>query len=392
MRKEYAGEAINRLHNQYKYLTHQGFIEKNRESLRAAQWAISCAKNLSSDTGNNAQFIWEQYKKVGFDNVEAFEKFMECVYNLESDLDLYFKSGWNTTNQGINEESYVNKSILKGFQSKKGYFNYQKLITLIEELNFSYAYNKAYSSCTILRAILDHIPPLLGKDNFDAVASKYKWGSEKSSKRKAVGKLLEFRNTPDDVLHGQITDKDDVVDITYLPDKFAINVLLKECLASNTTFILKSKTLLEKRVNKENAKVDLIIDFAEQKVSWANYAISRWVWPSFRMVLLINNFHNKSPEYLKVYLLAKSNDGEWEARNFVFLNREDENKSRPNEDLRIEPGYKEKVSLFISSYDIGLREQKPMPDIDRDTLKLVVETESGKTLTLPIKAGWIGKG
>ena len=33
-----------------------------------------------------------------------------------------------------------------------------------------------------------------------------------------------------------------------------------------------------------------------------------------------------------------------------------------------------------------------MPDIDRDTLKLIIETESGKTFPLPIKAGWITIG
>jgi len=110
------------------------------------------------------------------------------------------------------------------------------------------------------------------------------------------------------------------------------------------------------------------------------------------MILSINNFHNKFPEYLRAYLVAKSNDGKWEAKNFVFLNRENENKSRPNEDFRIEPGYKEKVSLFISNYDIGHRKQESMPDIDKDTLKLIIKTESGKTITLPIRAGWISKG
>lgn len=392
MRKEYAGEAISKLHNQYKYLTHQGFIEKNRESLRAAHWVISCSRNLDSKMGDNAQIIWDQYKQAGFSDVEAFEKFMECVYHLESELDLYFKSTWNSRNRQVNKESYINASILKCFQSKKGYFNYQKLITLIEELNFNYANNKTYSSCAVLRAILDHIPPLLGKDNFESVANKYNWGSEKSSKRKAIKKLLEFRNTADDVLHSEISGKSDVVDISYLPDKFSINTLLRECLEKNIAPVVGGRLIKHRNVKKYQTRTDLIIDFAEKKVSWANYSVSKWVWSSFRMVLSINNYHNKFPEYLRPYLLAKSSEGKWEARNFLFLNREDEKKSRPNEDFRVEPGYKEKVSLFISNYDIGFREQQLMPDIDKDTLKLVIETESGKKFTLPIKAGWISKG
>ena len=74
------------------------------------------------------------------------------------------------------------------------------------------------------------------------------------------------------------------------------------------------------------------------------------------------------------------------------MNREDESKTRSNEDFRVEAGYKEKVSLFVSNYDIGFTGQKPMPDIDKDSLELIIETESEKKITLPIKAGWIYKG
>lgn len=156
--------------------------------------------------------------------------------------------------------------------------------------------------------------------------------------------------------------------------------------------IVGNRLVREKETKKENVDPDLRIDFDEKKISWAKYAVGRRVWPSFRMVLLINNFHNKSPEYIRAYMLAKSNDGIWEAKNFVFLNKDNEDKSQPNEDFRIEPEYKETVSLFVSNYDIGLNEPKPLPDIDRDTLKLIVETESGKKFTLPVRAGWIVQG
>ncbi len=298
----------------------------------------------------------------------------------------------NVNNPNQETEPYVNKNILEGFRLKEGAFNYQKLITLIEELNFNVENKKTYSSCMILRAILDHVPPLLEKKDFKDVVNSYNWGSERSSPRKAVKLLLDFKNIPDDVLHGQITNKSDVIDFSYLPHKYLVNILLQQCLASEAKFSVTNKSVQPDVVKSESVKSDLMIEFYEQKVSWANYAVSRWVWPSFRMVLSINNFHNKSAEYLRAYLNAKSNDGVWEAKNFVFLNRENEDKSEPNQDFRVEAGYKEKVSLFISIYEIGEHNQKPMPDVDKDTLKLVIETESGKTLALPIKAGWIGNG
>lgn len=389
MKKEHASIALNKLRNQYKYLTHKGFIEKTRESLRAAHWVISCSRNVDSDLGSKAQLAWDKYRWAGFVNVDAYDSFMECVFKLEVDLDNYFKADWIKDD---NKESYINDEILLGFQSKISQFNYQKLITLIEELNFNYSYKKTYSSCMILRAILDHVPPLLDKNDFNEVINNYNWGTEKSSRKKAAKDLLKFRNIADDILHNQITNKSDVTNFTYLPDKFSVNILLKECLESNINFKTERKFIKEKNEKNEDINLSLKINFDEQKISWANYAISKWAWSSFRVVLSINNFHNKSPEYLRAYLVAKSNNGEWEARNFIFQNQENEAKSKPNEDFRVEAGYKEKVSLFISCYDIGLREQKPMPDIDKDTLELIIETESRKKITLPIKAGWIYKG
>ncbi len=329
-------------------------------------------------------------RKHAAEQIDVFLRQIIAQYKAEDTVNpLQLKSSDGSNDQSPNTGPYVNISILEGFRSKKNDFNYKKLITLIEELNFNYLNKKTYSSCMILRAILDHIPPLLAKNDFYEAANNYSWGSEKSSRQKAVKELLTFRNTPDDVLHGQITNKSDIIDFSYLPNKFSVNTLLQECLDSNIKPIIDIKLVKNQGDKKEDAKADLIIDFDEQKVSWANYAVSRWVWPSFRMVLSINNFRNNSAEYLRAYLSAKSNDGAWEARNFVFLNRENEDKSRPNEDFRVEAGYKEKVSLFVSVYEIGEHNQRSIPDIDRDTLKLVIETESGKTLTLPIKAGWI---
>lgn len=290
------------------------------------------------------------------------------------------------------EETYVNRDILEGFKEKRSGFDYEKLTTLIEELNFNYESKKTYSSCMILRAILDHIPPLLAKREFAEVVNNYSWGGEKSSRQKAVKELLRFRNVPDDVLHGQITNRNDVIDISYLPDKFSVNTLLQECLKSDVEPSSGSKAAKVEPAKSHDTKSGLKVDLGEHKVSWANYAVGRRVWSSFRIILLINNFRNNSPEYLRAHLVAKSGEKLWEAKNFLFWKRDDENKSTPNEDLRIEAGYKEKVSLFISDREVGNSDQRPRPNFDDDTLSLVVETESGDTFTLPIKPGWIVKG
>ena len=142
-----------------------------------------------------------------------------------------------------------------------------------------------------------------------------------------------------------------------------------------------------KIINKKSG--GLIVELAQPEISWDKYAIGRWVWPSFRVVLRINNYNNESPEYIKVYLRAKSTDGVWEAVNYIFQNKLNEDKSDPNHEYRIEGTHKEDVSVFVSPYNIEHGDKEKFPDIDRDTLKLIVTTESKKTFVIPIRPGWI---
>ncbi len=251
MRKEYAGKARNRLHNHYQNLTIQGFTSKHPETLRSVQWVISCATNFDSGMGQDLKNAWEIYKSTGFNAEQDYQNFMEWVYKLDADLDTYFKSEWISTVVQTEDQKYINDEIQKKFQSKTGEFNYQKLITLIEEINFNYSNNKVYASCMLLRAILDHIPPLLARKTFEEVVNYYSWGTEKSSPRKAMKDLLAFRNTPDDVLHGQISNKSEVIDISYLPNKFAINTLLVTCLDSNI------KLMRQQSVNQQSGTMSL---------------------------------------------------------------------------------------------------------------------------------------
>jgi hypothetical protein len=104
--------------------------------------------------------------------------------------------------------------------------------------------------------------------------------------------------------------------------------------------------------------------------------------------LRINNYNNESPEYIRVYLRAKSTDGHGK-RQITYLNKINEDKSDPNHEYRIDGTHKEDVSVFISQYNVGHSEREQFPDLDRDTLELIVSTESKKRFVIPIKPGWI---
>jgi hypothetical protein len=101
-----------------------------------------------------------------------------------------------------------------------------KLAKLVAELNDNYSRDNAYAAHALLRALLDHIPPLLGYQDFKVAANSYPWGrTDKSYARR----LADFKYQADDALHRQISRRPDPLDLTDMPPKIWINAILQEC-------------------------------------------------------------------------------------------------------------------------------------------------------------------
>ena len=77
-----------------------------------------------------------------------------------------------------------------------------------------------------MRAILDHVPPILGCTDFAAVANNYPWGR---TDKRYMKKLADFRDQADDALHRQISQKRDVLDFDDMPPSVYVDRLLQEC-------------------------------------------------------------------------------------------------------------------------------------------------------------------
>ena len=103
--------------------------------------------------------------------------------------------------------------------------DYSKLLRLINELNENYRHGHAYAAHVLLRAILDHIPPIFGFKDFAAVANNYGWSrTDKAYMRK----LLDFKLQADDVLHRQISHTPDRLSLDDMPARAWVNRLLQE--------------------------------------------------------------------------------------------------------------------------------------------------------------------
>ena len=133
-----------------------------------------------------------------------------------------------TAPQQIADEPYVATSVIRLIEEKatESAWSCDKLLHLMKELNDNYARRNTYAAHALLRAILDHIPPVLGGVNFEAVANNYPWGR---TDQRYMRQLKNFRVQGDDVLHRQISKQPGVLRFEDLPGGAALNRLLQEC-------------------------------------------------------------------------------------------------------------------------------------------------------------------
>ncbi|GAA1009690.1 hypothetical protein Aple_021950 [Acrocarpospora pleiomorpha] len=103
-----------------------------------------------------------------------------------------------------------------------------KLASLARELNSNYAADQPYACHMLLRATLDHMPPVFGYTTFAQVVANHRWSTTDVRYAK---KLTEYRNPSDDVLHRQIRSSPSRIDMDDLPPRPYINAVLQEFLS-----------------------------------------------------------------------------------------------------------------------------------------------------------------
>ena len=105
-------------------------------------------------------------------------------------------------------------------------FDTGKLVHLIEELNDNYSRGNTYAAHALLRAILDHIPPLLDCGDFSTVRNSDRLSrTDKSYARNH----LDFKPQANDALHRPISRKVDLICLDDMPPRIWINRLLQGC-------------------------------------------------------------------------------------------------------------------------------------------------------------------
>ncbi|MDP2721307.1 MAG: hypothetical protein Q8O72_01005 [Bacteroidales bacterium] len=131
----------------------------------------------------------------------------------------------NESIKNTTENNYIDISRLdelKIISSKN--FDLTRLIRYCEELNIVAKNNCDYSTIMLVRAILDHIPPIFVKKKFIEVANS----SPKSIKESLLNLENSSRKIADTALHLQIRQKEVLPNKTQINYKNDLDVLISE--------------------------------------------------------------------------------------------------------------------------------------------------------------------
>ncbi len=137
-----------------------------------------------------------------------------------------FRQQFSSGNESA--ETYVNLARigeLRVVESER--FDLSRLIEMCEELNKCHSDGCYLAEAMLLRAILDHVPPIFGCRNFSEVSIGYAGGS-RSFKQSMANLENSLRKIADAHLHTQIRRKETLPNMTQVNFHSDLDVLLAE--------------------------------------------------------------------------------------------------------------------------------------------------------------------
>ena len=129
--------------------------------------------------------------------------------------------------QTIRKDSYVDSQRIIQLQSiKVDDWDLKRLVRLLQEINIAHAHEMHMATAMLVRAITDHVAPILRCKNFSEVANQYAAPRSFSDQMKQLDTSL--RKVADSFLHQQIRRSEVLPFGPQVDFKAALDVLLSE--------------------------------------------------------------------------------------------------------------------------------------------------------------------
>jgi len=151
-----------------------------------------------SGYGTKSQMVKTVFIKPFINKIETLREDIES-----GDFEMLYKKQVGNSYSGA---PYVSHQRIEELDKITCEFDFSKLIAMLKELNVAHQHELFYSVGCLLRAILDHVPPVFCFKNFNEVANNYQ--GTKSFKEAMKGLNDQMRKITDSYLHTQIRNKE----------------------------------------------------------------------------------------------------------------------------------------------------------------------------------------
>ena len=211
-------------------------LNEQKKKIKSSNWSYQV---WFSETANILELIFDKYevkkkqlenvfKRPGYNilgiNLEIVSK--ECNELIDGFINtLKIEDEIDIPNTSENE-NYVSQQRIKELSSiKSDKFDFSKLIALCNEINVNHKNRNFFSIAILVRAIMDHVPPIFEKRTFNEVANNL---SVKSMKKNFLHLQSSMRNIADGFLHQGIRNKEVLPSETQVDFKADLDTLLSE--------------------------------------------------------------------------------------------------------------------------------------------------------------------
>ncbi|MDD3663384.1 MAG: hypothetical protein PHT84_06010, partial [Candidatus Pacebacteria bacterium] len=120
---------------------------------------------------------------------------------------------------------YIDKKRFQALKKKTGKFDFSRLLQMLTELDCAFSVGNYISVILLVRAVLDHVPPIFNLNTFTEVANNY---GAKSFKDSMSHLENSSRKIADSYLHTKIRKKESLPNKTQVNFSSDIDVLLAE--------------------------------------------------------------------------------------------------------------------------------------------------------------------
>jgi hypothetical protein len=171
----------------------------------------------------------------GFLSRPSVEDLHEAIALIEGGLNqLRRKSSRVPARPGaVQKPTYVSpQRILQLRNAKPGQWDFRKLVRMLEELNLANEHDAYVSTAMLVRAIIDHVPPIFGAKTFTEVANNHPGGRSFGEQIKHLD--VSLRKVADALLHQQIRKAESLPLAPQVDFRAALDVLLGEVVRVGT--------------------------------------------------------------------------------------------------------------------------------------------------------------